>query len=103
MGMTRTRKVLAVLAWILAIIGGGWAMLFLMSCYMTTTGLIQTDEMIWALPLPIVAVALALGIQFWPRKLPCVRLWPWCLPVYLVAGGPLFFLVTTWLDQQFHK
>jgi hypothetical protein len=79
-------------------------MLTLMSCYMTSTGLIPTDQMMYALPLPVLALALALGVQFWPRNLNApVRLWPWCLPGYLIAGGPLFLLVTTWLDQHFHK
>ncbi len=101
--MTKNRKALAISALILAVLGGGWAMLFLMSCYMTSTGLIQTDEMIWALPVPATAVVLALLVQFYSRKTTSVKLWPWCLPVYLLAGGPIFLIIITWLDQQLHR
>jgi chromate transport protein ChrA len=101
--MTKTRKLLAVLSWVLGALGGGWTMLTLLAAYMTTTGYIQVEDLQSALPLPIAAIALALAVHLWPRKAASGRSWPWCLPVYLIAGGPVFLLLTTWLDQQYHK
>lgn len=74
-------------------------MITLLSAYMTTTGRLQAENLRAALPLPIIAVLLALAVHLWPRNSVSVRVWPWCVPTYLLAGGPVFLLVTTWLDQ----
>ena len=103
MVMTKARRVLAVVSWVLAAVGGGWAMLTLLSAYMTTTGYLHTEDIQSALPLPLIAVALALVIHLWPKASAPGRIWPWCVPTYLIAGGPVFLLVTTWLDQRYFK
>ncbi len=75
-------------------------MLTLLSAYMTTTGYVQSEDMRAALPLPLVAMMLALGVHLWPRQAGVGKVWPWCLPAYLLAGGPVFLLVSTWLHQH---
>ena len=80
--------------------GGGWAMLTLLSAYMTSSGYLHTADVLAALPAPVVAILLALVVHFWPRTLG--RFWPWCLPAYLVAGGPVFLLLLNWLDQHYN-
>jgi hypothetical protein len=101
--MTRTRKIVAVFSWVLAVPGGGWALLTLLSAYMTTTGYLHREDVLPALPLPLIAMLLALTVHVWRREASLDRVWPWCVPVYVVAGGPVFLLVTTWLDQQYNK
>src|SRR5215831_16201439 len=101
--MTKIRKILAVISWALAAIGGGWGMLALMAAYLTTTGFLQLEDVVAPLAVALVAVLLALGVHLAPKKSPVVRIWPWCVPVYVVAGGPLVLIVTTWLDQHFNK
>jgi hypothetical protein len=97
------RKIVARLSLVLAMLGGGFAMLTLLSAYMTTTGYIQLENMLLALPLPVIAILLALAVHLWPQKTQLGRIWPWCVPVYVVAGGPVFLLITTWLDQRYNK
>jgi hypothetical protein len=101
--MTRTWKILAIISWILAALGGGWTMLTMLSAYMTTTGYIQVEDMVSALPLPLTACLLALAVHLWPRSARLGRIWPWCVPVYVVAGGPLLLIVNTWLEQRYNK
>ena len=101
--MTKARKILAVISWVLAALGGGWAMLVLMSAYMTTTGFLQLEDVFSALPVALIAIILALGVHLCPKTSPVGRVWPWCVPVYVVAGGPVLLLVTTWLEQHFKK
>ena len=78
-------------------------MVTLLSAYMTTTGYLQEENVVAALPLPIGAILLALVVHLWPRKVKSSRMWPWFVPVYVLAGGPIFLLVTTWLDQHYHR
>ena len=76
-------------------------MLTMFAAYMTTTGYLQREDMVVALPLPLIAILLALFVHVWPRKVQLGRVWLWCVPAYLAAGGPVFLLVTVWLDQQY--
>ena len=78
-------------------------MLALLSAYMTTTGYLDWEDVRAALPLPALAIILALSVHLWPRGPQLTRVWPWCVPAYLVAGGPLLLLVTAWLDQNYYK
>src|SRR5690349_8569873 len=101
--MTRTRKSAAIASWVLGFLGGAWAMLTLLSSYMTTSGYIQTEDVVKALPLPLIAILIALSVHLWPGTVRIHSLWLWCVPVYLVAGGPLLMLVMIWLDQRYTK
>ncbi len=78
-------------------------MLTLMSAYMTTSGYLHLEDVRAALPLPVTAIVLTLGVHLWPRNPQSTRVWPWCIPVYLIAGGPVFLLIITWLDQHYQK
>jgi hypothetical protein len=93
--MTKAEKVIIAISWVLAVLGGGWAILTILSAYMTTTGYIQSEDVIKALPLPLGGIFLALAAHLWPPRRP----WYWFVPVYLVAGGPVLLLVMTWLGQ----
>ena len=99
--MTRSRKGVAILSWVLAALGGGWVMLTLLSAYMTTTGYLDLEDVRTALPLPVFAILISLAIHLWPRIPGTPSPWPWCLPVYLGAGGPVILLLTVWLDQRY--
>lgn len=98
--MTLAKKMAVIVSWLFAAVGGGWAMLTVLSAYMTTTGYLQRDNFYAALPLPLVAILLALVVQLSLRSQQSARVWLWCLPVYFVAGGPVLFLVVVWLDQH---
>ncbi|PWU13389.1 MAG: hypothetical protein C5B50_19455 [Verrucomicrobia bacterium] len=97
--MTRTRTVLVVICWVLAVLGGGWAMLTLLAGYMTTTGYLHNEDVLAALPLPISAIFMTLLVHFWPKGCNSGKVWPWCVPPYIIAGGPLLLLGLTWVHQ----
>lgn len=98
--MNRGRLVIVIIAWLLASIGGAWTLLTLFEAYMTTTSYLKRDAFRSALPLPVISILLALAAHFWPTHTQSKPVWPWCIPVYIVAGGPLLMLLLTWWDQN---
>ena len=81
-------------------------MLITFSAYMTTTGYLQSDDLMVALPLPLISILLTLVVHVWPQKkangllnYEFGSLWPWCLTAYLIAGLPVYILLAKWKQQ----
>jgi hypothetical protein len=100
--MSRTRRTLAVISWILAALGGGWVVLFLLSNYMSTVVQIETSEALLALVLPLGALLLAAAVHLWPRRGDYARthIWHWFIPTYLLGGGASLLLLVVWSDYE---
>lgn len=87
--MTQSRKKVAVFSILLAVVGGGWTMLALLSAYMTATGQLQSYDIIWPVAVSILGIILAAGIHLSPGT-ETAAVWPWCVPVTFWQVGRYF-------------
>jgi hypothetical protein len=97
--MSRNRKTLTVVTWLLAFFGGAWTMFMLLASSMGSgTGLIPPSDLLRMLPFSIPGIGSSLILLLQSRRGEPLLFWYWLVPA-LVAGIPFLLVSVEWFHQ----